>query len=166
MKKNIKTLLLSLLFLSVSCLNEDDGIIEIPVIQGAELSPEVGGPNQPNQVWVDLSSGEMKMTNRTSWDLGFYSGDEFAVILNTAALMSATPVEGYNDLMEINSNNMSDLMNVVQVANFDPENLQYIDDVKGNYLDNGTVINEENQIYLINLGYSIPEGPFQPGSSY
>ncbi len=166
MKSIFKIFSFSFLFIITSCLKEDDGIIDIPPIQGAELEPNVGGPNQPNQIWVDLSTGEMKETNRTSWDLGFYSGEEFAVILNTAALMSASPVDGYTELNEINSSNMESLMSVVRVANFDPENINYIDDVKGNYLDNGTVIKEENKIYLINLGYNIPEGPFNAGTAY
>ncbi len=166
MKTFFKIFLISTLFLTVSCLKEDDGMIYVPPIQGAELKPEVGGPNQPNQVWVDLSTGNMKMTNRTSWDLGFYTGDQFAVILNTSALMSASPVDGYTDLAEINSTNMAGLMSVVQVANFDPNNINYIDDVRGNYLNDGTVIQEENKIYLINMGYNIPDGPFQPGTSY
>lgn len=166
MKFQIKTLLLSFLFISISCLKEDDGIITIPPIQGAALAPEVGGPNQPYQVWVDLSTGEMKQSLRTIWDLGFYSGDEFAVILNTSALMSATEIEGVTELAEVTSESVSDLMEVVQVANFDPENINYVDDVKGNYLDNGTVIKSENKVYLINLGYGIYEGTFNPGSSY
>lgn len=166
MKNSVTISLFSFLFLTISCLKEDDGTIYIPPIQGDELAPEIGGPNQPNQVWIDLSTGEMKGTNRTSWDLGFYTGNQFAVILNTSALMSASPVEGYNELAEINSTNMAGLMSVVQVANFDPENINYIDDVKGNYLNNGTIIHEENTIYLINLGYNIATGPFQPGHSY
>lgn len=166
MKISIKILILSLLFISVSCLKEDDGIITIAPIQGSTLEPEVGGPNQPNQIWVDLSTGEMKGTNRTSWDLGLYSGDQFAVILNTGALMSASPVEGFTELSQVNSQNQSGLMQLVQVANFDPNNINYIDNVAGNYLNNGTVIDEENKIYLINLGYEIPNGPFNPGSSY
>lgn len=154
------------MFISVSCLKEDDGIIVIPQIEGDTLEPGVGGPSQPYQVWVDLSTGEMKKTIRTDWDLGLYSGDQFAVILNTGALMSASPVEGFTELSQVNSQNQAGLMELVQVANFDPDNINYIDDVQGNYLNNGTVIDEENKIYLINLGYEIPNGPFNPGSSY
>lgn len=108
----------------------------------------------------------MKLTKRTDWDLGFYSGDEFAVILNTSALMSASPIPGVTELNQVTSTSVASLMMQVQVANFNPENIQYIDDVRGNYLDNGTVIKELNTVYLINLGYGIYNGPFDPGTSY
>ncbi len=59
------------------------------VLLGGSMSPDVGGPNQPYQVFVDLSTGEMNAIERTSWDLGFYSGEEFRVILNSTIKMSA-----------------------------------------------------------------------------
>lgn len=166
MKILIKTLILSILFISVSCLKEDDGLITIAPIQGSTLEPEVGGPSQPNQVWVDLSTGNMKLTKRTEWDLGFHTGEEFAVILNTSALMSASPIPDVTELNQVTSTSVASLMMQVQVANFNPENIQYIDDVRGNYLNNGTVINEINTVYLVNLGYDVYEGTYSPGSAY
>lgn len=166
MKIPLKIFIISSLLLTISCLKEDDGIISVPPIQGKELAAEVGGPAQPHQVWVDLSSGEMKKTVRTDWDLGFYSGNEFAVILNTSALMSASPIEGVTNLNEVNSQSVAYLLPLVQVATFTPDNLQYIDDVKGNYLDNGTVIKELNTVYLINMGYGIYDGSFSSGTAY
>jgi len=56
---------------------------------GTALSPEVGGPLQPNQVYVDLSSGKMTTAVRNSWDLGFYSGSDFRVVLNSSVKMAA-----------------------------------------------------------------------------
>src|SRR5690606_21427202 len=103
MKILFKIILLSSLFLSVSCLKEDDGIIHVAPVEGDVLEVEVGGPAQPYQVWVDLSSGEMTKTIRTDWDLGFYTGDEFAVILNSGAVMAATEIEGVTELNEVNS---------------------------------------------------------------
>lgn len=165
MKIALKILFISSLFLTISCLKEDDGVLIVPPIQGNEIAPEVGGPGQPYQVWVDLSTGEMKKTLRTDWDLGFYSGDEFAVILNTSALMSATEIEGVTELSQVNSESVANLMTQVQVGTFNPDNIQYVDDVKGNYLENGTVIKESGKIYLVNLGVNIYEGPFSSGSA-
>ncbi|MDQ6472148.1 HmuY family protein [Flavobacterium sp. LHD-80] len=56
---------------------------------GTALAPEVGGPLQPNQVYVDLSSGKMTTAVRNSWDLGFYSGSDFRVVLNSSVKMAA-----------------------------------------------------------------------------
>lgn len=166
MKIFSKVIFLSTLFLSVSCLKEDDGIIPVAPVEGDVLEAEVGGPAQPYQVWVDLSTGEMKKTIRTGWDLGFYTGDEFAVILNTGAVMSATEIEGVTELSQVSSQSVSGLMQSVQVGTFDADNLQYVDDVKGNYLENGTVINEPGKIYLINMGFNIYEGTFISGTAY
>lgn len=167
MKNRFKILFLFFILISLTgCLKEDDGILEIPPITGTKMEPNVGGPNQPHQIWVNLKTGTMTQNTRTSWDLGFYTGEEFAVILNYGATMAAAPVDGFSNLEDINSQNMTSLMEKVQVANFDPENIIYVDDVEGNYLNNGTVIREENKIYLLNKGNDIPEETFYPGVSY
>ena len=43
---------------------------------GGSVAPELGGPNQGNQVYVDLSTGTEKIVERDRWDLAFYSKDE------------------------------------------------------------------------------------------
>mgnify|MGYP003576100059 FL=1 len=58
-------------------------------LTGKSLAPQVGGPSQANQVYIDLSSGAMTTVPRVSWDLGFYSGNEFRVILINSVKMSA-----------------------------------------------------------------------------
>src|SRR5690606_15970250 len=56
---------------------------------GTLVEVEVGGPTQPNQVYVDLSSGGLVTVPRASWDLGFYSGDQFRVVINGSLKMTA-----------------------------------------------------------------------------
>jgi len=156
--KNIifKSILISSLVLSVSCLKEDDGIIFISPLEGTTLAPEVGGATQPNQVWVDLSTQQEYFNKRTDWDLGFYSGTEFRVVLNNSILMAAAPIES-NDIDAVSQADFSDLVSILAPPAGWPE--QYIDDVAGNYLDDGTVIDEisendaENKVYLLKLGY-------------
>ncbi len=157
--KNIifKSILLSFLFLSVSCLKEDDGIIVIPPQEGIILTPDVGGASQPNQVWVDLSTQEESVNKRTDWDLGFYGGAEFRVILNNSILMAAAPIESHN-IDAVSEGDFSDLISTLTPPASWPE--QYMDDVAGNYLNDGTVIDEisendaENKVYLVKLGYN------------
>ena len=60
------------------------------------MSPEVGGPLEPNQVYVDLSSGKMTSAVRNSWDLGFYSGADFRVVLNNSVKMAAKQLKSTN----------------------------------------------------------------------
>lgn len=63
---------------------------------GTALAAEVGGPLQPNQVYVDLSSGKMTTAVRNSWDLGFYSGTDFRVVLNSSVKMAAKQLTTIN----------------------------------------------------------------------
>lgn len=116
---------------------------------GASLAAEVGGPLEPNQVYIDLSSGKMTKVLRTSWDLGFYSGEQFRIVLNGSVKMSAK---------QLNSTNIDE----VQVADesilitTSPDPLGNVDDPAGDILK--TVIAEvsatdaSNKVYLINMG--------------
>src|SRR5690606_25648762 len=141
---------------NISCLKEDDGIVKIPPLEGATLQPQVGGATQPNQVWVDLSSSDMKSNLRPAWDFGFYSGDEFRVILNNSILMAAGSIDS-NNIDTVSENDFEDLINILMpAAGFSGD---YIDNENGDYLNDGTVIGEiseieaENKVYLVKLGY-------------
>jgi len=118
-------------------------------LTGNSLAPEVGGPSQANQVYIDLSSGAMTTVPRISWDLGFYSGNEFRVVLNNSVKMSAKSLENIDLSIVATEDNT---MLIGQGAG----NLDQVDDPAG--LITGTAIAEvsandaENFVYLINLG--------------
>ncbi len=174
MKYLSRFLVVILCFLSlVGCLSEDDGIVIVPPIDGAILDPEVGGPAQPNQVWIDLSADEnsrMKLTNRTAWDLGFYGGDEFFAVLNSSILMAAGVVDGAVNIDSVNESHVSSIKSLLNPASGYPET--YVDAVTGNYLEDGTAIapisenNSENYVYLLKMGYEIYNGTMFPGTAY
>lgn len=161
MKFLIKLILITQLILAASCLKEDDQGVLVPPLESAILEPEVGGAAEPNQVWIDLSTNETYTNNRAAWDLGFYSGPEFRVILNNSTLMAAASIDSYS----IDAVSQSDFQNLISILE-PPANWSeiYIDDVKGNYLDEGTVIKEisdidaENKVYLLKLGYETYTG--------
>lgn len=162
MKNTLKIILLSTIFITTSCLKEDDGGISVPPLEGTTLAPEVGGATQPNQVWVDLSNQEIKSTHRNNWDLGFYSGDDFYVILNNSILMAAGSVES-TDIDAVGQSDFDQLISTLNPAAGFPE--QYIDNVKGIYSeDNSTAIakisanDSENKIYLLKMGYNVYDG--------
>ncbi|CAM1341580.1 HmuY family protein [Tenacibaculum aestuarii] len=149
-------------FLLASC-SSDNNLPSEPikvVIEGATVAPEIGGPNQPNQVYVDLSTNTTTNVKRDSWDLGFYSGDKFKVTLNGAIYMAAAQLSS-TDINAVNSLNqeVKDLQPKVAVGTFDPESSTYIDAPNGDI--NTTAIaevsdnDEDNKVYLINLGYEI-----------
>lgn len=152
-----------LFFLTASCLKEDDGPVAVAPVQGGILEPEVGGATQPNQVWVDLSNPKNSKTSlRTDWDLGFYSGDEFLVIVNNSILMATASVES-TDIDAVSQTDFSTLLNELSPAA--GWSADFIDDVAGNYLEeNGTVIDpinsneSDNKVYLLKLGYDTYQG--------
>lgn len=171
--KNILYIVSAAVFLVFqSCIRDNEDPVIIPPFEGAIVNPEVGGAAEPNQVWFRLSDSSEKTNNRTDWDLGFYTGDEFEVIVNYSIMMAAGKIDGATDLASVNSSNTETLMGKVQVANFDPENTQYIDDVTGNFPTASTAIAEisaddsQNGIYLVNMGKKIYEGSIPTGSTY
>jgi hypothetical protein len=48
-----------------------------------------GGANAVNSVFVDLSTEKQDSARRSSWDLGFYCGSDFRVIINNTTAASA-----------------------------------------------------------------------------
>jgi hypothetical protein len=116
---------------------------------GSALAAEVGGPLQPNQVYIDLSSGAMTKAQRVSWDLGFYSGSEFRVAINSSLKMAAKKLETTNiDEVQV----ADETMIIAQGQGV----LSQIDNPVGNI--SGTAIAEisatdaDNKVYLINMG--------------
>lgn len=118
-------------------------------LTGNSLTPKVGGPSQANQVYIDLSSGAMTTVPRVSWDLGFYSGSEFRVVLNNSVKMSAKSLNNTNLATVVAEDNT---MLISQGSG----SVNQIDNPTG--IITGTAIAEvsandaENSVYLINLG--------------
>ena len=162
MKKSILYLvLIAISFAHSACLSEEDAAISISPLTGVLASPNVGGPSQPNQVWIDLSTQAHQVNQRTEWDLGFYAGDEFRVILNYSIMMAAGSINS-TDIDAVNSSDFESLKNEMSsIAGLSPT---FIDNVKGDYLNDGTVIQEisavdaENKVYLLKLGYNLYQG--------
>ena len=132
---------------------------------GGVFYPTIGGPNEPNQVYVDLSSNKETVVRRDAWDLGFYGGEEFRVTINGSLYMAVSAVTN-TDINSVNSLSVAALQPLVAVGTFDPENAAYIDSPNGNILE--TAISEiseddfKNPVYLLNLGAEI--GTAQPNT--
>lgn len=163
-------------FISQSCINDNDDPVPYASSQGVTVDARVGGPTEPNQVWVDLSNVDLQgqpnqiLTTRTDWDLAFYTGQEFKVVLNSSIIMAASKIPNATDINNVNALSVASLQSQVQVANFKPENTVYIDDVKGDFPNGYTAIDEvktteaENGIYLINMGKEVYQGSVAVGS--
>ncbi|MBF7090564.1 HmuY family protein [Flavobacterium sp. ALJ2] len=167
MKKTFLLLSFALLTLG-SCSSDDNNDTTIPVgpSVGQVLQPSVGGPNQPNQVFVDLSTGKIESVNRATWDLGFSSGSDFRVTINGSLKMAVKKLE------------TSDIT-LKQEINLDVTVGQGETAASNGYVDNptgvlagagagiGTAMAEvsatdaDNKVYLVNLGAAI--GTEKPG---
>jgi hypothetical protein len=155
-----KLLLLSFAFLSLAaCSSDDETAIEIPTV-GATLQPTVGGANQPNQVYLDLSSTESKAVHRESWDFGFSTGTDFRVVINGSLKMAVKKLETSDITLPQESD-----ANVTVGAGTTAASNGYVDNptgvLAGAGAGIGTAIAEisatdaENKVYLVNLGFKV-----------
>lgn len=134
---------------------------------GRGFEPSVGGPNQPNQVYIDLSTESQTSIKRDTWDLGFYGGSDFRIGLNSSIYMAAAALES-TDIDAVTQADVLEIQDQVAVGTFDPANIIYIDNPDGDI--NKTAIapissnDLENKVYLLNLGYEVGTETPAPGS--
>jgi hypothetical protein len=170
MKKILFCLLVGASFISQSCINDNEDPVVVAPSDGARVDPNVGGATQPNQVWFDLGTDTETLTKRTDWDLALYSGNEFKVVLNSSIMMAAGKIPNATNIDLVTEASVAALQTQVQVANFNPSNVAFIDDVKGDFPTGSTAIEEikasesDNAIYLVNMGKEIYSGTVPTGS--
>lgn len=148
---------------------------EIVAASGA-MEINGGGATYPNKVFIDLSANRQTAIARTSWDLGFYTGDDFRVILNSSNGMMAYALDK-TDMNAVTNADTAVLRNMLSleavfagitsssVPDWVPNAINWIDDPTGD-LDN-TAISEisatasENKVYIVNRG----SGPGTPATA-
>tara|TARA_R110000868_G_scaffold158589_4_gene386844 strand:- start:50944 stop:52023 length:1080 start_codon:yes stop_codon:yes gene_type:complete len=161
MKNNFIILMSIAVVFFTSCSNDDtpSDPIEI-VIEGAAIAPEVGGPNEPNQVYVDLSTNTATAVQRDSWDLGFYSGSEFKVTINGSIYMAVAALDATDiDAISSTTEEVQNLQPQVAVGTFAAANTAYVDNPNGDITATAiaTIADTDdlNVVYLLNLGYEV-----------
>jgi hypothetical protein len=124
---------------------------------GSDITGDGGGATYGNKVFFDLSANSQTAVQRTKWDLGFYSGDEWRVTLNSSTFMMAKQIDK-NDLNEVSE---ADTIGLSLYDHNMPEteSLAYVDYPDGDL--NKTAIAEisatatDNKVYLVNRGVGI-----------
>ncbi|OEK04005.1 hypothetical protein BFP71_10940 [Roseivirga misakiensis] len=153
-----------------ACSNDSGPSIDPPA-SGAIIDPAVGGPTQPNQVFIDLSKESQTSVARNAWDLGFYTGSDFRVILNNSSSTLARPIQK----VELNDVSAADTVGFGVQLNIDaifgalfgpppvwlPEAKTWSDDPSGDLtktaIDEISDTAEDNPVYIINRGKN-PDG--------
>ncbi|KMQ63210.1 hypothetical protein ACM46_14875 [Chryseobacterium angstadtii] len=163
MMKYLKILSLLSIVALQSCLAADEEPVAVAPLTGSVVDVAVGGPTEPNQVWIDLSDYKNAATNtRTSWDLGFYTGDAFRVVINGSIAMTVAKIPNATDINLVKESDVTALKTEAQVGTFSAANMQYVDNPNGSFLTQTTGIaaikenDAENPIYLVNLGRDLP----------
>ncbi len=144
----------------VSCKKDKDPIIIVPPSTGSqvELNGLVGseaGSAAGNAVYLDLSTNQTTAVARAGWDLGFYCGPDFRVILNNTSSAGAK-VLTQNDLTVVGAADTIGLTLSVSQLNPLPADLVYFDDIAGSVT--GSIIPEvsatdaSNKVIIINRG--------------
>lgn len=158
MKKTIFSLTFAL-FAIVSCSSDDSIPIEVPLV-GKTLQPVVGGPNEPNQVYLDLSTAKMDAVNRASWDFGFSSGSDFRVVINGSLKMAVKQLATSDiSLPQVINNEVTVGAGATASSNGYVDNPTGVLEGSGSGI--GTAISAisatdmENKVYLLNLGYAV-----------
>src|SRR5688572_4530397 len=137
----------------ISC-NKDTAAPPPPPPSGGQtfsLNGGTGGSNAVNSVYVDLSTEKQDSVKRTSWDLGFYGGADFRVIINNTTAASAKATNK-NDLAAITTADTAGFADALALG-FGLGTMSIIDDLDGDITK--TVIagisatDADNKVYIL-----------------
>lgn len=134
---------------------------------GTQIVPEVGGSNEPNQVFVDLATEHIRKVKRDTWDLAFSSKNDYHVRINGSIYVAAGALNT-SAINSVSETQVSTMKDEVVVGNFDPNNIQYIDAPSGNRdslaIGDIAINDSQNKVFLLNLGYDIGTSNAAQGS--
>ncbi len=138
---------------------------EAIVSAGSTIEASVGGPTQPNMVFVDFSLNAETAAARTSWDLGFYTGTEDKVIVNFATYGMAQAL----DKTDMNSVTAADTVGFAAIQTIGTAGAHiYIDnpdrDLDKLAIADISATDSENNVYIINRGFGPGTGDVTVGS--
>ncbi len=142
--------------------NNDTVTPNPPASGGSKLTLNggTGGSSAGNSVFVQFSADKQDSAKRVSWDLGFYSGDDYRVIINHSTGATAIALNK-TDLNQVNAQDTIPLVaSKTLLLGQGDGSFNVIDPVdagKTAYL-NGTVIKQvavndaDNKVYIVNTG--------------
>lgn len=154
--------------------DEADPIIVVPPSDGSTMTLNgiagaEDGASAANSVYVDFSADKQTPVLRSSWDLGFYSGAEFKVILNATngASVAKLPKTDLNAVTEADLTQANLVITLGGTAEYGK-----LDDPRETNILNKTAIaaisatDAENAVYLFNPAGASHSSPFNVDNVY
>ena len=123
-----------------------------------------GGPTYPNKVFIDISAERQTGVNRGSWDLGFYTGAEYRVTLNSSVNMMVKQINK-NDLNAVTAADTVGLTYDLGFSQTAPltTQLPYFDypsgDITKTAIAEVSATAADNKVYIVNRGSGIGGAP-------
>ncbi|MVN91557.1 HmuY family protein [Mucilaginibacter aquatilis] len=122
------------------------------VSTGTQLTLDggTGGSAAVNSVYVDLSANKQTSVARNDWDLGFYSGADYRVILNNTLAASVLPTTK----TDINAVTAADVTTANLALGFGQGSFSIFDDVNGDLTKTAiaavSATDADNKVYIVN----------------
>ncbi len=158
MKVQLSHLLLAAGFTaSMFACKKDNDTIVVPPSEGTSITFNggVGGASAANSAYVDLSTDKADTAKRSSWDLGFYSGTDFRVILNNTTSAGAK-VLTVADLAAVGAADTIGLTLATSQTAPEPSQLAYFDAINGSISATAipaiSATAADNKVVIINRG--------------
>lgn len=127
-----------------------DAQIQLNGIAGSEAGSVAG-----NSVYLDLSTNRQTSVLRSGWDLGFYSGTSFRVILNNSSVAGAK-VLSQNSLLVVGAADTIGLTLTTSQFNPLPPDLAYFDNIAGDLtktvIPAVSAVDADNKVIILNRG--------------
>jgi hypothetical protein len=143
-----------------ACKKNVEPIIVIPPSTGAQvqfngLAGTEAGSAAGNAVYLDLSRDKTTALARFSWDLGFYSGSDFRVILNNTT-SAGIKILAKNDLTAVGAADTVGLSLAVSQTAPAATDFAYFDDINGDLTKTAipavSATDAENKVIILNRG--------------
>ncbi len=143
-----------------ACKKDVDPVIIVQPSSGTQvelsgIAAGEAGSAAGNSVYLDLSADKQTNSLRAGWDLGFYSGADFRVILNNSTSAGAK-VLAANDLTQVGVADTTGLVLATSQTNPLPEQLVWFDNIGGDLtktvIPAVSAIDAENKVIILNRG--------------
>lgn len=158
-----RTLIISAILTTgfTACKKDHDPVFNVQLSSGTEkvsfngLIGSEAGSAAGNSVYLDLSGEKTTAVPRGGWDLGFYTGEDFRVILNNFS-SAGIKVLVKNDLTTVDASDTTGLTLAVSQLDPQPKDLKYFDDINGDISKTAipaiSATESSNPVIILNRG--------------